>query len=88
VLGPVTASTAQSFGHFQRLHIHDANTVLCQIGSGNSASVGSLNSLNSTKTIAGVVDAGLTIVLDSAWNTQPISGEFIRLKFGKIVITP
>jgi hypothetical protein len=84
-VGAPTNTANQAFGFVIPVHVFDANTLVVQNNpSGTGASVGTYL----TRTVTGVVNVGLTITLQCQWNAQPIAGEFIRLKFGKIVITP
>lgn len=67
------------------VHLYDATTILSASSLTSGGGVASVNTPNSA-TVANAITNGVTVTITGKWGGATLS-EFIRLKFGKIVIT-
>lgn len=68
----------------QPFHWYDANTLIT-LNNGGSSGAGQSSSLLLTVSVPGMANAGFTLVYSCSWSTQPIPGEFIRLKMARVL---
>lgn len=81
---PMQNTTNQGAGSRLSLQVVDANT-LRNLGRGDTFGTGTTAGAGQAVTIAGLAASGFTLQFNSKWTAQPISGEFIRLVYARVI---